>query len=248
MAQIPRKRKIPGSFEISEPVLPEDLILEVKPVNFMDRVEIKRSIIGEKAEQAHPPALGDDEYFNDQKEAMSKLAKIGHEVARAAKDAGVKPEMTIGKTSYNYDQKRFTQTKRGNKLVNTNHKVVHDGGWLLARAAGYIGKRKLVQEVMLGNDGGLYTYFREDAPSWDGAAVRPISRYEVQMSPRHQIAPPWGEVELATFGNDLNFYRLDGPDDYPLPGVGGKRLGRDVQIQPETIQKGLEELVLEKGL
>jgi hypothetical protein len=246
-----KKRKLPGEFTLDESDAPEDIVYPRTPAHFAARIALKRQVIADDADSDQDTALIEDDIYEQRKTALTDLVHIAQHVAQQANIAGIEPEMRIGKTTIKHKEnrlKRINKVSRPNKHVKTERQTVHDGGWLLTRSAGYIGKRRLVQEVMLGTDGGLYTYFRDDIPSWDGAATRPISRHEVKMSTRHEIAPPWGVVELASFGQSLNFNQLTGPDDYPLPGVNGMRLGIDVQIVPEDIQRGLEEFIVENNL
>lgn len=242
------------------------------PENFGERVHREINAVSQTR-----AAVSEEHYeVNRQnivaREKLSKLSRIAAAVAselneRASKEKEVHgdlssptpydPEVTVEHRWFERKTKRLPKINR----LDTTPRVTGSQrrecatGWLLARTASIMDKRPVVQEVLLGQDGKLYAYATDDQRHIEKLFGNPHSRKQLQDSGQ-DITSPWNtqlsnlplpkgtQYDEKTDPAVKNFYLADG-STYPLPGIG-----KDTSIfaDPEVIQRGLEELFIEKEL
>lgn len=247
---------------------------EVSPDNFAARMRMKADREGAAHTTTETGKDTDAEAIKTKKEQLDQLGTIARSIAElmgqeaekerlaqirdgVERENPYQPETTIEHTWYDRRPKKLPKINRFDTVprVTGGNSTVCAEGWLLARAASVMDKQPIIQEVVLGADGQLYAYATDDKRYIEAVLNKPLSRRQIRDTGQ-DLARPWHTqvsslpMPSGTQYNEntdptvRNFYRVTG-DNYPLPGIGNSG---HIFAEPDAIQRGLEDLVLEKGL
>lgn len=176
---------------------------------------------------------------------LIKRASIGGESMR-----GKEPETEVALTWHEYRQNILPKINKidGARKPTATHDRVYVRGWVLARKPTVIDKRVLTQEALLGTDGRIHVYMRDDLPKAQKFLGVNSSRKDIQDSSYQSVVSPFGRAPIATSKDEVYFHTVSDGNDYPFLGVKDHpgEEGRSA-ITPELIQRGLEELIVERG-
>lgn len=230
-------------------VSPIDTGPAAHPENFSERIAAARAEKNALAERQKHESSVKSEAMEIERERMGRLIEIASEVATAAKERDIAPEVCIVDRTKVHG-KKILPGERARKLRDIEETTLARG-WIIARTASMVHKNAIMQEIMLGEDGKLHVYTRDDQGSTvatdllDGA----LSRGEVQETPFHRLVPPSQTVEAArTPRGNIYFHTVESELDYPFPPINPARPEELIDLTPEIIQQGLEDFFIEQSL
>lgn len=168
-----------------------------------------------------------------------------------AKQEGLEPE-EYGRNPYSpettvvYNRNNYQETLKGKKLT-TQHAETYATGWVLARKPIADDGRLMVQEILLGTDGRLSAYMREDLSDAKDFIGEEYSRQGIREFAMQTLASATGVAEVAPKRNRGGYYQLiTSSDAYPILGIETSPDDhRQKGIEPELVQRGLEDLAVE---
>ena len=219
------------------------------PDNFKDRVLAARKESNIRDEKEGFRREHRDERVEKEREDLGKLLRIAAEVAKTAKERGIKPEVAIVSTDKQYKPK-ILPGDRPQKLKEINRTTMAEG-WILARSSVVVNKSALIEEVMLGTDGALHIYTRNDQGNSVTADLHkgPATRKDIQDTPFATLSPPSREIEIGrTSRGKEYFHTVSSPAGYPYPAISEVQYPEHSQLTPNILQVGMEELFLELDL
>jgi hypothetical protein len=201
--------------------------------------------------------------------AEEKKKEIEAEAEKAEQEdrtPSIKTNPYVPETTIRYDWGDHKETLRGRKTTK-RHEHDYASGWLLARKPIAIDGRLLTQEVLLGMDGMLYAYMRDDFHNSKDYLGEEYSRRQIRASSVQALEPGGGITPIAAHrdhetnayvrvlsqdenkkAEDQTYYPVLGVVDYPTDPDNYVEYYRKKAISPALVQEGLEDLVVEFGL
>jgi hypothetical protein len=237
-----RAPREPDTTEIEEKIPPT-------PDNFLNRVAEAAAAREAARESAGKTSRSRHEKLEDGRHNMEGLLSIAARVASEAHRRGIEPEVSLVRSDTTYKGK-ILPGDRAQKLKSVEASTLARG-WILARTASIVNKNAIIQEVMLGVDGDLHVYTRND----QGSSVttdllgKTASRRKIQETAFQTLAPPSKTVDIAPTSRSLKyFHTVSEAGDYPFPPMGGYQSPEESLLTPEVIQHGLEDFFVESRL
>lgn len=185
------------------------------------------------------------------KNNLDELVAIAAQIAMAANLKGIDREVSAEHT-YETNRKnhlaKINKIERPKKVTNAENMAFAEG-WVLARKPFITGVkgRKLIQEAILGTDGKIHVYARDDIiHAGDLQHHRTYSREDIQGSHIQTIAHPSRIAHVAHDGDTPYFTTVTDGDSYPF--LSEHNLTEQQSLSPEDIQTGLVQFAAEHEL
>ncbi|HVI60645.1 MAG TPA: hypothetical protein VM535_00640 [Candidatus Saccharimonadales bacterium] len=243
--------KVAGHAESDEEKAEQGFAENRKTVTQRERLD-KLLPIAQKVAQALKEKRNQE---NQRRKALVKDAEKAHRKSPSFDANPYEPELTVEHTWVSRKPKLFSKINRFDSVakITDQHKTECAQGWLLARTATLMNSQPVVQEVLLDKEGALYAYATDDQRYIESLLSSPLARKQIQDKGQDTTRPWHTQLSTLPLAEEAqydertdptvkNFHKL-GEGEYPPPGIGGKG---HMFVDPEVIQQGLEDLVLEK--